>query len=160
MLALALQPDAGQASAVGAAVVFIGLSQRGWTRWILGAVPIGIVFLAWSRPDALPAVPHVEGILRLAWAKNRALGAIALATLAILPVVYARAWWQHRAADSLVGRVAASLGVYTVGTIVASLVGNFPVPVMGYGASPILGSYLAIGLLQASRNSRVVQCLR
>ncbi len=36
------------------------------------------------------------------------------------------------------------LALYTVGTLIAAWLGNYPVPILGYGVSPVLGYYGAI----------------
>ena len=42
-------------------------------------------------------------------------------------------------------RLGVALGVYMSATVLATFVGNFPVPVMGYGISPIIGYLLGLG---------------
>jgi hypothetical protein len=41
---------------------------------------------------------------------------------------------------------ATALGVYVAAAVIVSRVGWYPVPVMGYGASPIVGAYVALAL--------------
>jgi hypothetical protein len=40
-----------------------------------------------------------------------------------------------------------ALAVYITITLLAPFVGSFPVPVMGYGVSPILGYLVGLGIL-------------
>jgi hypothetical protein len=48
------------------------------------------------------------------------------------------------------GRLGLALGTYVAVTILAPALGYFPVPVLGQGASPIIGYFVAIGLLRRS----------
>lgn len=43
--------------------------------------------------------------------------------------------------------VSFSVGIYFLVTIIVTFLGNFPMPIMGYGISPIIGYILAITLL-------------
>ncbi len=131
--ALPLQPDAGQATALAIGAPFV-LAQRRWA-WVL-------VFLAgwaWWRPDDLGVAPYVEDVLPRAVSRGVAwvgLCVAALAAYAIAPLVVDRGSATHRA-----------IAAYFVATIVVGFVGVFPVPLLGSGASPILGAFLALGLL-------------
>lgn len=45
-----------------------------------------------------------------------------------------------------------ALGLYFVGVLLAALSGRFPVPLMGYGASPIMGYFMALAWLVRIRD--------
>lgn len=143
----ALQPDAGQATALGLGA---GVVVLGWVRgtnddgprpW--GAVGLGVSLvlasaaLAWSRPDPLAPVRFVEQIVAVAFALGPVAGALTVVCLVVLPV----AAWRSRHPD------AAVLAAYFAGSIVVTWMGAFPVPVVGHGASPILGTALGLALL-------------
>jgi hypothetical protein len=52
------------------------------------------------------------------------------------------------------GRHAAlALGTYVTITLLAAVTGNFPVPVMGYGVSPIIGYLAGLGVLMRAAPS-------
>lgn len=148
-LALALQPDAAQATAfvAGAVVLLLPRSPaegRGWIRLVPLVVLAG---LSWLRKDPLAPVPHVEGIVGLAAELGTGWGAAAIASLLLLPVPFFIARGRGD------GRTGVALGAYMVVTILAPAVAHFPVPVLGQGASPIIGYFLAIGLLKRSQGS-------
>lgn len=149
----AAQPDAGQATAFALAASLLLLRARStpWLPRLAGcAGTLAPGFLAWLRPDTLAAVPHVERIVQLAAAWAPALGVLAVLVLALLllPAVVSAA--RAQASEGL----AMSLGVYIAATLGVTMLGNFPVPVMGAGAGPILGWYAATGILAARRNAR------
>lgn len=131
---LLLQPDAAQAAsfAVGWGV------WAGMKRGRTAAAPIiAAVILAgatWLRNDPLEPVAYVEGIVGMAASQGAILGAASLLALALLPIPFLLNT-RHQAG--------AALAVYMTGTLVAAWLGAFPVPVLGYGVSPILGYYLA-----------------
>jgi|GEM_PF-265661 len=148
-LVLVLQPDAAQATAfVAGAVVLLAPRRpaegRAWVR-LVPLLALGA--LSWLRRDPLAPVPHVEGIVGLAAELGAGWGVAAVASLLLLPIPFLAA---RRQGD---GRVGLALGTYVAVTILAAALGHFPVPVLGQGASPILGYFAAIGLLRGSQHS-------
>ena len=107
----------------------------------------GAAALTWSKLDALPAVPIVEGIVALAGAWGRSGQALAVALLAAIPLGLALAAWRARRGDSFADGARAALVAYLTTTLIVPLFGNYPVPVMGFGASPILGVALCVGVV-------------
>ena len=62
------QPDAGQATSFGFSVVFLFAFARKLPRAgrTIGCFfPLALALATWLRPDPLPSLPHVEGILHL-----------------------------------------------------------------------------------------------
>jgi hypothetical protein len=146
-LLLALQPDAAQATAFAAGAVVLLLPReradgRAWIRLVPLLVLAG---LSWLRRDPLAPVPHVEGMVGLAMELGTGWGAAAVASLLLLPVPFFAA---RRAGD---GRMGLAIGAYVAVTILAPAIAHFPVPVLGQGASPIIGYLAAIGLLRRSQ---------
>jgi hypothetical protein len=145
-LMLVLQPDAAQATAfvAGCVVLLVPRSAaegRGWIRLVPLLVLAG---LSWLRRDPLAPVAHVEGIVGLAAELGTGWGAAAAASLLLLPIPF----FIGKGADD--GRTGLAIGTYMVVTILAPALGYFPVPVLGQGASPIIGYFVAIGLLKRS----------
>jgi hypothetical protein len=103
--------------------------------------------LAWLRADPLAPVPHVEGIVGLAAELGTGWGVAAVASLLLLPVPFDAA---RRPCD---GRLGLAIGTYVAVTILAAALGHFPVPLLGQGASPIIGYLAAIGLVRRSQRS-------
>ncbi|PZR35976.1 MAG: hypothetical protein DI526_05140 [Caulobacter segnis] len=92
---------------------------------------------AFTRHDPLPAVAHVERVIPNAFAAAPLVGVLAGLAMAALPLAML---WRRREAQTL-----ALAGVWT-GFALANLLGNYPAPVLGAGASPLLGWLLSIGL--------------
>jgi len=147
----AVQPDAGQgtAFALAAGAVLARARETPWPKRALAcAATLAAGFAAWLRPDDLPAVPHVERIVHLAVELAPGLGLAAVLALALLLLPAARGVARTPGSDE--GVLASGLLVYLTATLAVTVLGNFPVPVMGAGAGPILGWYTATGLLVAS----------
>ena len=87
---LVLQPDASQATAFAVAVTVVLFQRPPAYRsdWVAAGIVIGCAMLAWSRPDPLDAVPHVEGIVRLAASAGAAWLIFAVLALVLLPIPF------------------------------------------------------------------------
>lgn len=129
------QPDLAQAGAFATAWSLIALLEhRG--RAALGVLlACGVAAVSWFRPDPLEPVPHVEGIVGLALEQHAGLGLLSVLALLLVPLV------PLVFADRPHGFALAS---YFTATMLASWLGHYPVPVLGYGVSPILGYYCAV----------------
>lgn len=149
-LALFLQPDAAQATAFAGAsgVLLLPGVGRSAPRWIaLLSLPV-IAGLSWLRRDPLSPVPHVEGIVGLAAHLGMGWAVAAVASLLLLPVPF------FLAARGVGRRTGRALGVYVGITLIAAFVGSFPVPVMGYGISPIVGYLVGMGAFLRTASPR------
>ena len=142
-IVLVLQPDPSQATAFGVAVCVLLFRRRAETStdWIAAGVILLGALVAWTRPDPLASVPHVEGIVGLAGNLGAAWVVASLLALAVLPIPFV--------ADALTrghGR-SASLAVAVYFGIVSSmpLVGPYPVPILGFGLSPMVGYFGVLG---------------
>lgn len=63
---------------------------------------------------------------------------MATVALMLLPVPFFAAWHRRR------GLVTLAIGVYVALTLLAPAWGTYPVPIMGSGASPIVGYFVAL----------------
>ena len=148
---LVLQPDASQAFAFAVAVGLVLLQRRRarWIDWAAVAVVSGSALLALSRPDSLEAVPHVEGIAGLAASGGEAWLIAAVLALVLLPIPFIAeaARRRDRRPESL------ALAGYFGIVCIAPFAGPFPVPLMGYGLSPILGYFAALAWVVAGTRS-------
>jgi hypothetical protein len=72
-----------------------------------------------------------------------------IAALAILPLPF------FISPSSSHSAVARALGVYLSICILAPLVGNFPVPLVGFGLSPIVGYFVALASLRFCESHRI-----
>lgn len=146
-IVLALQPDAAQACGFAVACGVVLFYEWRSEPWKLGCgiatLAVGAI-LAFVRVDALTPVRHVEGIFEVISARGPAWSLMATVALLLLPMPYLVIWAQHRY------RLALALGAYVAVVTIAPAWGAFPVPVMGYGVSPILGYYIALSLAAIS----------
>lgn len=133
-LALALQPDAAQTTAFVLAIALL-----------LNRAPIVLVLicslvLAWKQPDPLKPVLYVEGVLELAASINP-VALIAALTAIALPL--ATLLWHAQKSRSM---LLFSLAVYYLAIDILAYFQLTPMPLLGYGASPILGYFAMIAL--------------
>jgi hypothetical protein len=141
-----VQPDPSQAIAWAAAISILLFSRH---RTSLSDVAvIGVVTLlaglSLTRPNPLESVPYVEGIIQLAAQQGTAWALLSLAALAALLIPFVVQLRGHRRYE------AAALTAWFGIVCIAPFVGAYPVPVMGYGVSPIIGYFIAVGLSESS----------
>ncbi len=152
----AAQPDTGQALAflLGVLVLFRGARSlsTGWKVAGGGLAAMGAA-LACARADPLDAVPHVERIVHLAAARGAPWLLAALVTLGLLLLPMLQGAVRLRALRSDAALLALALAAYFLGTLAVTEWGNYPVPVMGAGAGPVLGWYAALGILQCAERA-------
>ncbi len=141
---LLLQPDAAQATAfAGAAfVLLIANDQRTRAAWAAALVIAVSAAWTWTRLDPMPPVPYVEGIVGLARQSGQGWLVASIAALAVLPLPFFVSPLSRHSA------VARALGVYLCICILAPLLGHFPVPLVGFGLSPIVGYFVALANLR------------
>lgn len=146
---LILQPDASQATAFAAAILVIVVRLPATRVVRIGTVVLvssGVV-VAWLRPDPLTPVAEVEGIIGLAYTLSPPIAVVAVIVLGcatLAPIMIAA-----RPGLSVVRTAALALTVYLFLSAFTTLFGAFPVPLVGIGMSPIVGSWLGVGLLVA-----------
>ncbi len=164
LLALA-RADAGPLSAIlaGLSLLLIGIGNDGGTslafalgmtgllagsraawRRLLPLWLLACAMAVWglTRPDALPAVAHVEEVLSRAAAVSVAAGVAASIALALLPLPFLLATRGNTKRSAPL-----ALAGFWIGLALAGVLGNYPVPVIGYGASFVIGWVLALGTL-------------
>jgi hypothetical protein len=147
-LAIAIMPDRAMAMALlmVAAAVWLADRTRASAMVLAGAVAAFGVTL--YRPDPLMGVVHVEHVLADGWHSGLVPGAVvtfgALAMLAPLLTVGRVALAQQRA---IVG-FTCCWGIL----LIASIVAPFPTPLLGFGASAIIGYCLSIMALRRAQS--------
>jgi hypothetical protein len=140
---LLLQPDAAQATAfTGATLTLLNANKQraGAVAWAAALVIAALAAWTWTRVDPLPPVAYVEGIVGLARQSGPAWLVTSIAALAVLPLPFFVSSFGHHSA------VARALGVYLCICILVPLFGHFPVPLVGFGLSPIVGYFIALAL--------------
>jgi hypothetical protein len=139
---LAVQPDAPQvtafAAAIGVAGAVAGMRAATAAATLAGLAPA--VAWAWRQPDPLQPVPHVEGTLQVAFAAGPVAGVLALLAVAAIPGVLA--WLgRHPRRRALLGVAA----YYVVIDVLAAWQWT-PMPLLGFGAGPLVGYALVAAL--------------
>lgn len=134
------------AASVAFACGVTGLAVGERTRW-RSVLPLCI--LAWglavwglSRPDSLPAVPYVETILAHTFSAAPLLAIADGVALVLLPLPFLLA-----ARDRHTRGAGYAVAGFWIGLTLAGVLANYPIPVIGYGASPVLGWLVALGAL-------------
>ena len=103
--------------------------------WAVGFVLLLLLtILAWIKSDSLEPVDYVEGILGMARDCGQFYWLAGVVSLLVLFVPFAiGAAKQERRAFCVGG------AMFYLGALLSSAIGAYPVPVMGYGVSPIIG---------------------
>jgi hypothetical protein len=141
---LAAQPDACETSAFVAALLVSVLFQSptSISCLVLGAMFCSLALISWTRPDPLPTIPHVEGILGLAMEVHPAVALLGLTSLATLPLPFIIIGQRGNEAGRA-GALAVT-AYFVLKTCTALITERFPVMLLGYGASAILGYFIAL----------------
>jgi cell division protein FtsW (lipid II flippase) len=152
---LALQPDAAQATsfAVACSVLLAFDIERRRRQVIIGVALLLIAaMMSFTQQDRLPPVAHVEEIYALVASRGVAWAALGAAALLLLPLPFFALFARSR------DRLTLALAAYVAMTVLAPFWDTFPVPVMGYGASHILGYFIALAACsRASAGAAVVK---
>ncbi|MGQ3889936.1 hypothetical protein ACQUW5_13000 [Legionella sp. CNM-1927-20] len=155
-LLLVAQPDAGQTTAFGfgAAIIFLFTRSLSYLiRLFVFIIISAIIILAWCQPDALPAINQVELIVRLALKMGilGILGIIVTLFLLIAPLILALK--QQKKVDDADRILALAYMGYFLTQFIVTGLGNFPVPIIGAGAAPVLGWYIILGFLIVNKSN-------
>lgn len=140
LLVLFFQPDASQLTAF-AIPMMIMLSQNTRSkkiRLLITGVSVLFIALSWIRLDHLPPVNYVEKILMMVADMGEIWFVLGIISLAILPAPFILLPPKNAVS------VSRYIGCYYIVILLSTLFGNFPVPLMGYGISPIVGYYISL----------------
>lgn len=139
-LIVSLQPDRASAFALLSGVLVLAMAKR--DKWSLGMLAIvGFSFL-WTlwKIDPLQPVRFVEYVIRDAWESHPSSAAVMAVSL-LLALVVPLSGLNFRNQIPLIASLA-TIG----GFVIISLFGPYPTPLIGYGATAIVGYGLALGL--------------
>jgi hypothetical protein len=135
-----VQPDASQLTgfAIPMMVMLYNKADKKLLRlFILGILAV-LIILSWVFLDNLPAAAYVEEIVGLLGNMGLIWLVLGVISLVILPVPFILFPPKDLKLPSI------CLGLYFIIILVSTLFGNFPVPLMGYGISPIIGYFISI----------------
>ena len=139
------------AASLAFALGTIGLlaAARGSWKTLAPLAALAWILALWSltRSQALPRVPYVEDVVPTVWAMSPILGVAAGLALVVLSAPLLWVGWRARGVGAAVGLAMAG---FWIGLSAANLLGAYPAPVVGYGASPVIGWLVAIGMAMAS----------
>ncbi len=147
-----LQPDAGQASAVAVACLVVCLVRRtGVVSRLCLAVSLLTAAATWTRSDPLAPAPFVEDIVTRAFSNTWWFGCVSLLSLAaasLAPMIFV-----GRISGAATGGAGLVLSVYLAAAMLVTAFGPFPVPLLGFGASSVLGAFLGLAALHQTERS-------
>lgn len=134
-IAVALQPDRSMA-----AVIVMGLGALALHRLdaqVATALAVAVAGLGWTlgQGDTLPAMPYVDQVVYTAFSVHLIAGLAVSAGLVwmLLPAIVGHL------ADPAHQEAYAVFGAVWLAVIAAAMLGNYPTPLVGYGASAIIG---------------------
>ncbi|WP_339821626.1 hypothetical protein [uncultured Parasphingorhabdus sp.] len=138
-LIVSLQPDRASAFALLSGVFVLAIAKR--DKWYVGMLAITVIGFSWtlSQIDPLQPVRFVEYVIRDAWEFHPS-AAVILAVSLILALVMPLFGLNSRNQIPLIASLA-TIG----GFVIISLFGPYPMPLIGYGVSAIVGYGLALG---------------
>jgi hypothetical protein len=134
-VALALQPDRAMAGAMVAGIGVAALMKRDRMALLALSFALAGYIVTTVRSDALPATPFVDGVFRTAASTGLIAGLAVgggVAVLLLPPILGLRRNRETAAAH-------AAFGTTWLALIAAALFGDYPVPVVAYGGSAIVG---------------------
>lgn len=137
---LALQPDASQTTGFIFPMIILLLSKanKSVIRYSIISLISVIPIISWIFIDSLPPIDYVEEIVLMVKTLGIVWFMIGIGSLALLPLPFIIFPSKNYRLISM------CLGLYFIIILISTLFGNFPVPLMGYGISPIIGYFIAI----------------
>lgn len=154
-LLLVLQPDASTVTAfvISTLVLFIWSTNQYSIRFAMLLIPLTFAIISWIFIDNLAPVPYVEDILFMAKDLGFLWFIIALISLIILILPFLFFPPKKQKIISI------SLGIYFLTLLITTFFGHFPVILMGYGISPIIGYFISIYWLMRSKQEEQAKVL-
>ena len=145
-LALAIQPDASQVTAFALAMLVLlsGWRAHPLSRLALWALLLCAAVAAWRTPDPLAPVRYVEGVFDVA-ASVSPLALLATLVSIALPVIA-----LVHIARATRSRCPLAVAVYYATLFALAPLQTTPVPLLGFGAGPILGYLLVASVVSRS----------
>lgn len=136
---LTLQPDASMMTAFSVSSIILSWNKiKNFSRFLVTVFLSGLTVVTWIFLDGLEPVSYVEGIFKLVidmGILGLILGVISLAVLIIPFLIFPPK--KNKI-------VSICFGIYFIIILISNIFGNFPVPLMGYGISPIIGYFISI----------------
>lgn len=139
-MVLFLQPDASMITAFFVALIPVAYGRMSNRLFkYLSAVLLALSGISWIQIENPEPVSYVEDVMELALKSGWIYFLCGIFSLIILLLPFLT---KRREAISL------SMGAFFLVLIVSTLAGAFPVPLIGYGASPIIGYMAAVSYVE------------
>ena len=144
---LTLQPDASQLTAFIIPMIILLWSKinNKHFRYIIIILLSILAIISWIFLDSLPPVSYVEKIVNMVSNMGIIWLVLGICSLVILPLPFILFPSKNSKLLSI------CIGIYFIIILISTLFGNFPVPLMGYGISPIIGYFISITWLIKSK---------
>ncbi len=144
---LTLQPDASMMTAFGVCSVMLLWNKiNKLSRFLCVAFLGGLTAYTWVFLDDLEPVSYVEGIFKMVMdigILGLVFGVISIAVMIVPFLLFP---------PNKNKIVSVCFGVYFIIILLSNIVGEFPVPLMGFGVSPIIGYFISIVWYTKSKN--------
>jgi len=146
---LLFHPDAGQltAFAFATAIILWKKINNRMIKLLSITLTAALSIVSWVFLDDLAPVPYVEHIILLVADLGNVWFVLGILSLILLLSPFF--FYGKKSIISL------SLGVYFLMTMIVTLIDNFPMPIMGYGTSSIIGYLISITWLNTNKESFV-----
>lgn len=150
-LCLAAQPDASQATAFSVAALFSlwNSSLPKLFKSISSLVLLVCVIWAWMQLDPLQPVSYVEGVIQLAATAGVGMMILAIICVALFPL--GLVWHGYKFNRPALFSVA----IYYLLIAVFAYAQWTPMPLLGFGAGPIIGYFLMVFVDRSSVNTSI-----
>jgi hypothetical protein len=151
LLIFLFQPDASQVTAFSLSILLIlweRIKNKG-VRYLALLISLSSNVFTWLFLDKLPAVEYVENILQMTNKMGFLYGVFSILSLILLPIPF----FIKYPKDCKI--VSYALGIYFTLLIISTFFGRFPVMVLGYGISPIIGYFTALIWLISAKDPSV-----
>ncbi len=144
---LTLQPDASMLTAFAIPMIIL-LWNKVNNNIFRSCIVISLstlIIISWVFLDKLPPVSYVENIVSLVGNMGIIWLSLGVISLVILPLPFI--FFSPEKYKLL----SQSIGLYFIIILISTIFGNFPVPLMGYGISPIIGYFISVTWLAKSK---------
>ncbi|WP_443662440.1 cell division protein [Clostridium sp.] len=144
---LTIQPDASMLTAFAIPMIMLLWNKinNNIFRSCIIVLLSALIIISWLFLDGLPPVSYVENIVSLVANMGIIWLSLGIISLVILPLPFI--FFPPKKYKLL----SVSIGIYFIIILISTIFGNFPVPLMGYGVSPIIGYFISITWFSKSK---------
>ncbi|MBC3875037.1 hypothetical protein [Undibacterium flavidum] len=143
---LTLQPDVSQLIAFALAALFIVWHRAGGSMLKVGVTAVlGLLcYRCWQQPDPLQPVPYVEGVIQLAGGMGIVAMLAAILSVALIPIGLFYGAIKRSAPELM------PIALYYIAIMIFAYLGFTPMPLLGFGAGPVIGYFAVLVMRQNS----------